>query len=577
MRKHIGAKIGILLMLLIAVFLCESTLGSYARANAHKTIVALDETYLALGVQNGILIKAVESCKSNGNMIVWMKIDDAVRGFAEETIPNDIQTIDATIVRMEELCALTGNEELQQALQGYKEAIGNIEVRVSKVAEAYLAGDSEGAAAANNGMREDILVLDEKKGVFDKSLGKAVDDGVAASIKRGEQTDLLVDGLGVLYLLIVAVTIVVMAKSVAKPAAKASTQLTGIIDKIQKNEGDLTERIPVRTKDEVGQLVRGINNFMEQLQGIMQKIQNESVYMNELVENITGGINDSNENAGNISATMQELSASMEEVAATLNEITQGAQEILNESNNMSAKAEESSEYVATIRTRASGIQNETKQSKDSTVHMIEDIRELLKKAIDNSRSVEKINGLTSDILSISSQTNLLALNASIEAARAGEAGKGFAVVADEIRVLADNSRDTANNIQSISSLVTQAVEELAKNANDMLAFIDETVLVDYDKFVGVANQYQEDADIMDGILRDFWDKAQELTSTISGIKEGIAGINIAVDESAQGATLAAQSTGQLVQALGDIKSEADTNKEISERLKEEVKKFKHI
>lgn len=208
---------------------------------------------------------------------------------------------------------------------------------------------------------------------------------------------------------------------------------------------------------------------------------------------------------------------------------------------------------------------------------MIEDIRALLQQAIENCQSVEKINELTGEILNISSQTNLLALNASIEAARAGEAGKGFAVVADEIRVLADNSRDTANNIQEISATVTQAVTELAKNSNDMIHFIDDTVLTDYDKFVDIANQYHTDADNMDDILRDFYNNAQELASTMSQMTEGIDGINIAVDESAQGVTVAAQSTSQLVEALSAIKSEADTNQEISRQLQGEVKRFKNI
>ncbi len=316
---------------------------------------------------------------------------------------------------------------------------------------------------------------------------------------------------------------------------------------------------------------------MDQLQGIMQKIQRESVHMDELVNNITGGINDSNENASSVSATMEELSASMEEVAATLDQITVGTQEILNASQNMRNKASSGADFVKEVKDRAVEIREQTLESKNTTSQMISDIRLLLEKAIENSRSVEKINGLTAEILNISSQTNLLALNASIEAARAGEAGRGFAVVADEISVLAGNSRDTANNIQSISALVTEAVENLAKSANDMLEFIDTTVLTDYDKFVNVANIYHNDADSMDDILHEFYNNAQELANTMSNMTEGIDGINIAVDESAQGVTVAAQSTGHLVEALGAIKAEADTNREISQQLQEEVQRFKNI
>ncbi|MDE6915679.1 MAG: methyl-accepting chemotaxis protein, partial [Lachnospiraceae bacterium] len=219
----------------------------------------------------------------------------------------------------------------------------------------------------------------------------------------------------------------------------------------------------------------------------------------------------------------------------------------------------------------------EAVNSKKNTVGMMTSNRELLESAIANSRSVEKINGLTSEILSISSQTNLLALNASIEAARAGDAGKGFAVVADEIRVLADNSRDTANNIQHISVAVTQAVEELARNANEMLNFIDTAVLVDYDKFVDIASQYHNDADSIDSMIGDFSGKSQNLEETISQITDGINGINTAVEENAQGVTIVANNTSHLVEALAGIRSRAESNQEISNELRAEVHLFKNI
>ena len=143
--------------------------------------------------------------------------------------------------------------------------------------------------------------------------------------------------------------------------------------------------------------------------------------------------------------------------------------------------------------------------------------------------------------------------------------------------MLADDSRSTANNIQEISATVMKAVMDLAKNSNDMIRFVDETVLADYDKFVDIANQYHADADHMDDILREFNHNAQELANTMSQRTDGIDGINIAVDESAQGVTAAAMSISQLVEALGTIKSEADTNQEISRQLQGEVERFKNI
>ena len=103
-------------------------------------------------------------------------------------------------------------------------------------------------------------------------------------------------------------------------------------------------------------------------------------------------------------------------------------------------------------RVGADSLAKSADENKRTTDEMVGNIVGTLKKAIEDSKSVERVNELTGEILNISSQTNLLALNASIEAARAGEAGKGFAVVADEIRQLADSSRDTANNIQDRKS-----------------------------------------------------------------------------------------------------------------------------
>ena len=122
--------------------------------------------------------------------------------------------------------------------------------------------------------------------------------------------------------------------------------------------------------------------------------------------------------------------------------------------------------------------------NKNNTLKIIHSITEEMKEALEESRSVEKVTQLTDDILSISGQTNLLALNASIEAARAGESGRGFAVVADEIRQLADSSREAANNIQNINEQVMKAVRGLVRSSEQIISYINESILPDYESFV---------------------------------------------------------------------------------------------
>ncbi len=576
MRKHIGTKIISMLALLVVLYVVTIIVSDYSGQRSISGLKMVGNNYLALQRECTALTKATEECKLYGNLIVMMDDAQTAENIAH-SMSDVIGEIDASVTEMDALVAACNDAELASLLDAYKAELETLKGIAAEVAEKYLAGDPAGAAAASDGIYAQSTALQDIEDRFNARLQINAETVIEARVTGAADLAKLNSTLFFVYVGMSALMILVVIKSIAKPARKASSHLGQIIDKIEKNEGDLTERIDVSTQDEVGELVRGVNSFMDQLQGIMQKIQRESVHMDELVNNITGGINDSNENASSVSATMEELSASMEEVAATLDQITVGTQEILNASQNMRNKASSGADFVKEVKDRAVEIREQTLESKNTTSQMIFDIRLLLEKAIENSRSVEKINGLTAEILNISSQTNLLALNASIEAARAGEAGRGFAVVADEISVLAGNSRDTANNIQSISALVTEAVENLAKSANDMLEFIDTTVLTDYDKFVNVANIYHNDADSMDDILHEFYNNAQELANTMSNMTEGIDGINIAVDESAQGVTVAAQSTGHLVEALGAIKAEADTNREISQQLQEEVQRFKNI
>jgi methyl-accepting chemotaxis protein len=226
---------------------------------------------------------------------------------------------------------------------------------------------------------------------------------------------------------------------------------------------------------------------------------------------------------------------------------------------------------------RAEELEHKAVANKQSTSDVVNEIIGKLQSAIEGSRSVERVNELTDEILNISSQTNLLALNASIEAARAGDAGRGFAVVASEISKLAESSRTAANNIQTINNMVVEAVKELTGSADQIVSYINDNILPDYDGFVNSGKQYNNDAVHVNVTVNSFNEMTSKIRKLMTEITDSIRGISTAIDESANGVSSAALNTGDVVKDIVAIASEMDNNKDIADMLDTQARRFTNL
>nr|MCR5547087.1 methyl-accepting chemotaxis protein [Lachnospiraceae bacterium] len=226
------------------------------------------------------------------------------------------------------------------------------------------------------------------------------------------------------------------------------------------------------------------------------------------------------------------------------------------------------------IQKEAVQIKEDATQKKENTGAKMQELSTVLAQSVKDSEQVKQINDLTNDILDIASQTNLLALNASIEAARAGEAGKGFAVVADEISALAANSRDTAGNIQEISNSVTQAVKTLSDNAMEVLDFINEVVLGDYDSFVETGDKYEDTAEIIEAMLADFVDKADNLNVIMEEMETAVSSITVSVEESSSAINMSAANSTEIVEEIQGIGDAMERNNDVTGQLSASTERF---
>ena len=415
--------------------------------------------------------------------------------------------------------------------------------------------------------------LTDMNSMTEKSMNEAIKEQ-NTSIQQAYITIIICVVLYIAFAIICAIYII---GSVSNPVQSATKQLNNIVHSIQNGEGDLTLRVKTKSKDEIGQMVYGINTFIDSLQKIMKEVKGYSVELQSSVDEVNGQVSNVTGNVNDTSAATEELSASMEEVSATssgINEQIAGVNEAVVQ---MQEEAENFAQYALEVQQRANELKQNANVSKENTSDMLQQMTEVLRASMEHSKKVSMINELTNNILDISSQTNLLALNASIEAARAGEAGKGFAVVAEEIRVLADNSRETANSIQEISKMVTGAVEELAENADEMLRYVNEKVLSDYDNMVDTGVRYDEDASKFGSVLQHFSTETEELRDVMKQMVESINSISLTIDDSAKAVESVATGAAELVDSMQHINSNMDTNNQISNTLKDEVSRFKNL
>lgn len=384
----------------------------------------------------------------------------------------------------------------------------------------------------------------------------------------------------ILLIYTVSVTIagsIIIRKTIVLPAKRAKADLDEIISGISAGKGDLTLRVADRTRDEIGQLAGGINQFISVLQDLMIKIQKASATMNDSANLVSEEAQSSNTNVTNVSAATEELTASMQEISASLQGLTAGFDGLLAKIESINENAKNSADGLKGVKERAAGHYQEAIHAKGKTISTFEGIEKDVEDAVEASKSVSQIKELTDNILGIASQTNLLALNASIEAARAGEAGKGFAVVAEEIRVLADNSRTVANSIQEISSQVVAAVMELSENASNMIHFVNHDVAGDYDTFVGIIGNYESDSDQASQTFEEFTTMATDSVETMTEMNEEIGNISTTIQECAKGISSVADEIAKLVEAIASISLQADENKEISDGLSDEVSRFEKM
>jgi methyl-accepting chemotaxis protein len=348
--------------------------------------------------------------------------------------------------------------------------------------------------------------------------------------------DIAAQGSRNMYMQILAglITCVLAVALLWYASGSISRPIKGTVDMLKdiaEGEGDLTKRLEVATQDEIGDMGRWFNVFMDKLQGVIKDVAHNTGTLNEASSNLSEIATQLSDSAESMSGRSSGVAAAAEEMSANMNSVAAASEQAATNVNMVAAATEEMTSTVQEIAQNSEKARVITDSAVTQTNEASEEVGQL-------GRAAKEISKVTEVITDISEQINLLALNATIEAARAGEAGKGFAVVANEIKELAKQTSEATQEIKSqidgIQGSTTSTVDQIGQITS---------VINEVNEIVGtIATAVEEQAAT-----------SQEVAGNVAQASKGIQDVNENVGQSSTVAGSISSDIAEVNQSVQEI------------------------
>ncbi|KQH89401.1 methyl-accepting chemotaxis protein [Vibrio fluvialis] len=348
--------------------------------------------------------------------------------------------------------------------------------------------------------RDDQLIYVSKIAGTNWLLGIVVDHGMAYASVSDQITFTSIATL-ILYVLIALASTWVVNRLL-----QPLQVLSGALQELSRGEGDLTQRVNIERKDEIGELAEKVNQFISQMQTMLKDIVEHSHSLSSQAQHAKSLSIQSTDRVKRQQDDVNQIATAIHEMSATAAEVASHAELTANASQASASACEEGQSVIGKNRQAITDLANQVTNAASV-------IREL-------ENNAQSINQILSTIQGIAEQTNLLALNAAIEAARAGDQGRGFAVVADEVRVLSQRTHGSTEEIRTMIETLQrntqQAVESMesstslagssvsyAQQAQDSLASITQAITEINDMALQIASAAEEQRAVSEDISRN--------------------------------------------------------------------------
>lgn len=332
--------------------------------------------------------------------------------------------------------------------------------------------------------------------------------------------------------------------------SKSFKGVNDMVMNVASDDGDLTQRLNIRSGDELEVISGNLNRLLEKTQETIREVKNGNNSLGNTMQTINNEMHDALSAVETSNNKLETISANIEEISANIEVSSSDADTIYGTSEMVRNIVSNNTKAVDDISIESKKLYNATKQSTEEANKNLEEIKERLEVEKEKAQAVEKIAKLSDSILEISNQTNLLSLNASIEAARAGEAGRGFSVVATEISKLAEDSTTAASEIQVVSQAVNEAISGFLAVTDRMMDVIKEMVKNDYAAFEESSERFSRSTATIKGDMNELDRMMDNYFGSIESISNSIRQIALASEHNAKEVVAVSTAVNELDEAL---------------------------